>query len=77
MTQAGSEEGSIDMENKPVSVGFEDSGKDPLGSSSLEELIAEEATSGMNRRSFLMQSALVGAMGVITGRPAVAQVDRL
>lgn len=64
------------MENRPSNPGSQDNGKDPLSSSSLEELIAEEISSGMNRRSFLMQSALVGAMGVITGRPASAQVNK-
>jgi L-serine dehydratase len=47
--------------------------QDPLGSS-LEDLITQEVPSGIDRRAFLMRSALIGAMGVITGQKASAQI---
>jgi L-serine dehydratase len=39
--------------------------EDPLGSS--EELIAHEVPTGLDRRAFLMRSAMISAMGVLTG----------
>jgi len=39
--------------------------KDPLGSS--EELANQEIPSGIDRRTFLMRTAMIGAMGVLTG----------
>jgi L-serine dehydratase len=50
----------------------EDNQQDPLGSS-LEDLIKQVISPGIDRRAFLMRSALIGAMGVITGRRASAQ----
>jgi L-serine dehydratase len=61
------------MSNKSDNPLPEANGKDPL-SSSLESLITQEAPSGMDRRAFMMRSAMVGAMGVITGRKASAQI---
>jgi L-serine dehydratase len=61
------------MSNKPDNPLSEANGKDPL-SSSLESLITQEAPSGIDRRAFMMRSALVGAMTVITGRKAPAQI---
>src|ERR1700746_404274 len=45
---------------------------DPLGSS-LDERVTQEIASNLDRRAFLMRSALIGSMGVITGRRASAQ----
>jgi L-serine dehydratase len=50
----------------------QDHPQDPLGSS-LEDLIKQVISPGIDRRAFLMRSALIGAMGVITGRRASAQ----
>ena len=61
------------MSNKSDNPLSEVNGKDPLNSS-LDILITQEAPSGMDRRGFLMRSALVGAMAVITGRKASAQI---
>src|ERR1700716_872538 len=44
---------------------------DPLGS--LEEVITPNIPSGVDRRTFLMRSALIGATAVITGHPVSAQ----
>jgi len=51
----------------------EDNEEDPL-SSSIEELVKQEASSNLDRRAFLMRSALIGAMGVITGHRASGQI---
>jgi L-serine dehydratase len=61
------------MANKTFNPRLEDSQQDPLGSS-LENLIRQEISPGIDRRAFLMRSALVGAMSVITGRRAIAQI---
>jgi L-serine dehydratase len=61
------------MSNKSDNPISEANGKDPLRSS-LESLVTQEAPSGMDRRIFLMRSAMVGAMAVITGRKAPAQI---
>jgi len=61
------------MANKTFNPRSEDSQQDPLGSS-LEDLIGQEISPGIDRRAFLMRSALVGAMSVITGRRAIAQI---
>ena len=45
--------------------------EDPLGSP--EELIAQEIPPGVDRRTFLMHSAVIGAAAVITGHPVSAQ----
>ena len=45
--------------------------EDPLGSP--EEVITQNIPSGVDRRTFLMRSALIGATAVITGRPVSAQ----
>ena len=55
------------MANKTFNPRLEDSQQDPLGSS-LENLIRQEISPGIDRR------ALVGAMSVITGRRATAQI---
>ncbi len=46
--------------------------EDPLGST--DQLASQKIPDGVDRRAFLMRSALVGAMGVITGRRASAQI---
>src|SRR5260370_17628012 len=45
--------------------------EDPLGSP--EEVITPNIPSGVDRRTFLMRSALIGATSVITGHPVSAQ----
>jgi len=60
------------MPDKLINSLPEGSVEDPLGSS-LDDLVTQEISSNLDRRSFLMRSALVGAMGVITGRRASAQ----
>ncbi|HEX7961010.1 MAG TPA: L-serine ammonia-lyase [Terriglobales bacterium] len=45
--------------------------EDPLGSP--EDLITEDIPAGMDRRTFLMRSAMIGAMSVITGNAISAQ----
>src|SRR5258708_510392 len=45
--------------------------EDPLGSA--EEVITPNIPSGVDRRTFLMRSALIGATSVITGHPVSAQ----
>jgi L-serine dehydratase len=62
------------MANKTIDPHFQDNKQDPLGSS-LENLIRQEISPGIDRRAFLMRSALIGAMGVITGRRAIAQMS--
>jgi L-serine dehydratase len=61
------------MPDKRINSRPEDSAEDPLGSS-LEDLVTQEIGSNLDRRAFLMRSALIGAMGVITGRRASAQI---
>ena len=65
-------ERKFNMSNKRINSRPEDSVEDPLGSS-LEDLVTREISSNLDRRAFLMRSALIGAMGVITGRRASAQ----
>lgn len=45
--------------------------KDPLGST--EEVISQDIPTGVDRRTFLMRSAVIGATAVITGRYVSAQ----
>src|SRR6267154_2243087 len=45
--------------------------EDPLGSP--EEVITPNIPSGVDRRTFLMRSAFIGATAVITGHPVSAQ----
>lgn len=63
------------MSDKRINSPSEPKEPDPLGSS-LEELITQEVAPGMDRRAFLMRSALVGAMSVITGRRVPAQENK-
>src|SRR5882672_1450572 len=51
--------------------------EDPLGSA--DELASQEAPAGVERRAFLMRSALIGATAIILDRPVSAQqrADRL
>jgi hypothetical protein len=42
--------------------------EDPLGSA--DELASQKVPDGVDRRTFLMRNALIGATAVITGRPA-------
>ena len=44
---------------------------DPLGHA--EDVISAEVPTGVDRRTFLMRSAVVGATAVITGGPISAQ----
>jgi L-serine dehydratase len=60
------------MSDKQINSRPEDNVEDPLGSS-LDDLVKQEVSSNLDRRSFLMRSAMIGAMGVITGRRASAQ----
>ncbi len=61
------------MFNKTIDPHIQESNQDPLGSF-LENLIRQEISPGIDRRAFLMRSALIGAMAVITGRRAIAQI---
>jgi L-serine dehydratase len=61
------------MSDKRISSRPEDSLEDPLASS-LEDLVKQEPSSNFDRRAFLMRSAMIGAMGVITGRRTSAQI---
>lgn len=63
----------FNMSDKRINSRPEDSVEDPLASS-LEDLIKQEPSSNFDRRAFLMRSAMIGAMGVITGRRASAQI---
>jgi L-serine dehydratase len=60
------------MSDKRINSRPEDSMGDPLGSS-LDDLVTQEIASNLDRRAFLMRSALIGSMAVITGRRASAQ----
>src|SRR5215472_6072605 len=62
-----------DMADERINPTPEDNEEDPL-SSSIEELVKQEASSNLDRRAFLMRSALIGAMGVITGHRASGQI---
>jgi L-serine dehydratase len=62
------------MRDKRINSLPQDSSEDPLASS-LEDLVKQQAPSIFDRRGFLMRSALIGAMGVITGRRAPAQTE--
>jgi L-serine dehydratase len=62
----------FNMSEKRINSRPEDTAEDQLGSS-LEEMIKQEPSSNFDRRAFLMRSAMIGAMGVITGRRASAQ----
>jgi L-serine dehydratase len=53
-----------DENRKSIDPLHEVKAEDPLGSS---ERITREIPSGLDRRAFLMRSALIGAMGVMTG----------
>lgn len=53
-----------DENRKSIDPLLEGQAEDPLGSS---ERITREIPSGLDRRAFLMRSALIGAMGVMTG----------
>ena len=50
---------------------------DPLGS--VDELASQKVPDGVDRRAFLMRSALIGATAIILDRPVSAQqrADRL
>ncbi len=61
------------MFNKTIDPHIQENNQDPLGSF-LENLIRQEISPGIDRRAFLMRSALIGAMAVITGRRAIAQI---
>jgi L-serine dehydratase len=63
------------MSNKSDNPFSEAEGNGPL-TSSLENLITQEVPSGLDRRAFLMRSALVGAMSVITGHRVPAQQNK-
>jgi L-serine dehydratase len=63
------------MSNKSDNPFSEAEGNNPL-TSSLENLITQEVPSGLDRRAFLMRSALVGAMSVITGHRVPAQQNK-
>jgi L-serine dehydratase len=65
----------FNMSDKPVNSISKAKVEDPLGS--MEDLIEREVPSGMDRRAFLMRSALVGALGVITGHPVSAQLNKV
>ena len=45
--------------------------EDPLGPA--DQLISQEIPPGVDRRTFLMRSAVIGATAVITGRTVSAQ----
>jgi L-serine dehydratase len=56
---------------KPIDRQKVDPGEDPLGST--QELISQEIPAGVDRRAFLMRSALISATAVLTGRAVSAQ----
>jgi L-serine dehydratase len=60
-----------DNSNKPIKRQDEIDPKDPLGS--VDEMASQEAPAGVDRRAFLMRSALISATAVILGRPVSAQ----
>jgi L-serine dehydratase len=62
------------MSDKRINSRPENSPEDPLRSS-LDDLVKKEISSNFDRRAFLMRSALISAMSVITGRRAPAQTE--
>src|SRR4051812_30395335 len=52
----------------------DDTPSDPLGHP--EDVLSAEVPAGVDRRTFLMRSAVIGATGVITGIPISAQERR-
>ena len=56
---------------KPLNQPAEIDPNDPLGS--IDEMASQEAPAGVDRRAFLMRSALIGATAVILDRPVSAQ----
>jgi hypothetical protein len=65
----------FNMSDKQINSRPEYNVEDPLGSS-LDDLVTQEIASNLDRRAFLMRSALVGAMGVITGRSRYSRLPR-
>jgi L-serine dehydratase len=65
------------MSDNNVKVPNESNEADTLGST--EELVSKEVPAGVDRRTFLMRNALIGATAVLTGRSVSAQdrADRL
>ncbi len=61
----------FNMSDKRINSRPENSAEDPLGSS-LEDLVKQEISSNVDRRAFLMRSAVVGAAAVMTGRSVSA-----
>ena len=63
----------VKPQNQPGQINPED----PLGS--VDEIASQEVPDGVDRRTFLMRSALIGATAVILDRPVSAQerADRL
>ncbi len=59
------------MSDKRINSRPENSAEDPLGSS-LEDQVRQEISSNVDRRAFLMRSAVVGAAAVMTGRSVSA-----
>src|SRR5580765_7816516 len=62
---------------KPLNQSAEIDANDPLGS--VNEMASQEVPAGVDRRAFLMRSALIGATAIILDRPVSAQqkADRL
>lgn len=62
---------------KPLNQSGEIGPDDPLGS--VNEIASQQAPAGVDRRAFLMRSALIGATAIILDRPVSAQqrADRL
>jgi L-serine dehydratase len=56
---------------KPLNQPVEIDPSDPLGS--VDEMASQEAPAGVDRRAFLMRSALIGATAVMLDRPVSAQ----
>src|SRR5437868_1309537 len=61
-----------DKELKTIDPLGEAEAKDPLGPAE-EELVTHDVPPGMDRRAFLMRTAMIGAMGVMTGDIMSAQ----
>ena len=57
----------VKSQNQPGEINPED----PLGS--VDEMASQEVPAGVDRRTFLMRSALIGATAVMLGRPVSAQ----
>ena len=62
---------------KPLNQSAEIDSNDPLGS--VNEIASQEVPEGVDRRAFLMRSALIGATAIILDRPVSSQqkADRL